>query len=299
MAKYYATAAGLPNIAVEDHKIPFATSDYVAELRSVLTKKDEHLLDLLLWESENRYLLCFLRSQEIAKEATSGPSLFSYDEIESIIAAHRSDEWGVRVPKYKHLPRYYYTFVEEHLSRLEENGDRSVDMGVAYEDRLAAMYFAYAKSCGNAFLEAWFDLNLNMRNVLAAHTARRLGWDPANYVVGEGPVVECLRSDKTKDFGLSDELGYLPEIMRIAEESNITKRERMIDLFKWNWLEEQCFRNVFDIERLLCFYLQLSIVERWVKLDETTGENTFRQIVGSLKKQSTESLEEFKRNQKK
>lgn len=33
MAKYYATAA-VPNIAVEDRKIPFATSDYVAELRS-------------------------------------------------------------------------------------------------------------------------------------------------------------------------------------------------------------------------------------------------------------------------
>lgn len=120
------------------------------------------------------------------------------------------------------------------------------------------------------FLEAWFDLNLNMRNVLAAHTARRLGWDPANYVVGEGPVVERLRSDKTKDFVVYRMNWDICQRLCTSQKVNIAKRERIVDLFKWNWLEEQCFRNVFDIERLLCFYLQLSIVERWVKLDETT-----------------------------
>lgn len=299
MAKYYATAAGLPNIAVEDRKIPFSASEYIAELRSVLTRKDEQLLDLLLWERENRYLLHYLQAGESEAETESGPSLFTYEEIGRIIEAHQSDEWGVRIPRFKHLPPYYYTFIEEHLQQQEGEKEISTTTGIAGEDRLAALYFAHALGCGNDFLEKWFELNLNMRNILAAHTARRLGWNPAKYVVGDNAVTEKLRTEKARDFGLTDELEYLPEIMRIAEEGDITKRERMIDLFKWNWLEEQCFRNVFDIERLLCYYLQLSIIERWVSLDETTGEETFRRIVSSLKTQSSESLEEFKRNQKK
>ena len=43
----------------------------------------------------------------------------------------------------------------------------------------------------------------------------------------------------------------------------------------------------------------LEILERWVSLNEETGEQVFRQIVSQLKHESTTSLEEFKRKQKK
>ena len=38
------------------------------------------------------------------------------------------------------------------------------------------------------------------------------------------------------------------------------------------------------------------MIERWVTLDRVTGEQTFRQIVGAMKKGSENALEEFKRN---
>ena len=73
----------------------------------------------------------------------------------------------------------------------------------------------------------------------------------------------------------------------------------MIDLIKWRWLEDKTFDKVFDVETLLAYYLQLCIIERWTELNEQIGEETFRSIVATLKRESNRSLEEFKRNQKK
>ena len=56
--------------------------------------------------------------------------------------------------------------------------------------------------------------------------------------------------------------------------------------------------RVFDIDNVLCYYLRLSILERWSELDEATGERTFREIVLSLKGESAKVLEDFKRQQR-
>ena len=57
MAKYYATISGLPNIGVDDRKLPFSSELFVEELREVLTSGDFKLLEVLRWERENRFLI--------------------------------------------------------------------------------------------------------------------------------------------------------------------------------------------------------------------------------------------------
>lgn len=85
-------------------------------------------------------------------------------------------------------------------------------------------------------------------------------------------------------------------MVQIAEEADITKRERMIDALKWEWLEEECFGKVFDIDSLLAYYLRLQILERWTRLNAEAGEATFRQIVHGLKAESNRSLQAFKQS---
>ena len=65
---------------------------------------------------------------------------------------------------------------------------------------------------------------------------------------------------------------------------------------KWGWLEENTFFKTFDIESVFAYMLKLEMIERWVTLDKTTGEKTFREIVGAMKKGSENALDEFKRN---
>ncbi len=312
MAKYYATVAGLPNIAVEDRKLPFSTSDFKDELLNLLSNADRKLFELLLLEEENRFLLNYLEDPEKAKEAKEQPTLFSLDDVEAFAEAFKKSPKSTA--RAKSLPAYFYTYLEEQLligfseEELEEHAETinkgddeedKFDFELRPEDRLAMLYYDYAMGCGNAFLEEWFELNLHIKNILAAITCRKLGWDPSNFIVGQSDLVKKLRTSHARDFGIDQEVEFLSTVLNIGEETDITKRERQLDLLKWEWLEESVFHKVFTVEKLLCYYLELQIIERWVMLDDVQGEKKFRQIVASLKEDSNESLEEFKRNQKK
>ena len=175
----------------------------------------------------------------------------------------------------------------------EIGGDR-----LTLENLLAQYYYEWAERSSSSFLREWFRLNKNIRNILAVSTCRRLGWDPSRYIVGQGPVEEALRHSRAKDFDLGEELPYLGEVLRIAEERDIARRERLLDLMKWQWMDEWTFVRVFDIDNVLCYYLRLSILERWSRLDEATGERTFREIVLGLKGESARVLQEFKQSQR-
>ena len=169
---------------------------------------------------------------------------------------------------------------------------------LALEDLIASYYYDSVADSSSAFLTEWFALNKNIRNILAVFTCRRLGWDPQRYLVGKGEVETQLLQSKAKDFDLGEKLPYLPKVLQIAEERDIARRERLIDLLKWQWMDEWTFVRVFDIDNVLCYYLRLGILERWANLNETKGEVTFRNIVHSLKGESAQVLQDFKKAQR-
>ncbi len=46
--------------------------------------------------------------------------------------------------------------------------------------------------CGNKFVADWFELNLNINNVLTAITCRKYGFDKTNYIVGHNEIAGIL-----------------------------------------------------------------------------------------------------------
>jgi len=143
---------------------------------------------------------------------------------------------------------------------------------------------------------AWFELNLNINNILTAVVCRRYGLDRAAYIVGETEVAARLRTSNARDFELDDTLEYLPVVMRIGEERDLLLRETRIDRLKWEWLEAQTLDKTFDIESVLAYLLKLEMTERWALLDKGAGERTFRNLVGAMKKGSANALGEFQQN---
>ncbi len=308
MAKYYATVSGLPNLGVEDRKLPFSSASFVEELQNVLTDKDRRLLDLIRFEDENRELVHFLENEDQSEDSLPSFKLIDLEEVKAVLDAMRERQ---PLPKH-HLPSYLVDFLrdkmvektedekDEEENALIDDDEKRTSYPIHLEDVLAEYYYNHALNCGNKFVEQWARFNLNIKNVFAAAVARQLNWNPADYVVGDSDIERKLKSSVAANFGLSEEdISYLPQLQAILNENDITRRERMIDVLRWNWLEDRVFDHPFDVEAILCYYLQLRIVERWTDLNEKTGEETFRKIVANLKKESNESLEEFKRNQKK
>ncbi|RHJ91300.1 DUF2764 domain-containing protein [Parabacteroides bouchesdurhonensis] len=292
MSKYYYLIAGLPNIALDDSKMTYSVSEFRQEIEGQLSKADRKLIDLFFLKYENGNVVSHVKYPDRDSDSRGR---ITYEEFNDLYKALKDEE---KPPKNEHIPPYIEEFFKLYLAE-EAKDVKGEKVYISWEDRLAALYYDYAMNCGNKFVADWFELNLNINNMLTAITCRKYGLDKSDYIIGHNEVAESIRTSNARDFGLGDTVDYLPEVQRIAEESDLMVREKKVDLLKWKWLDENTFFKTFDIESVFAYLLKLEMIERWVTLDKTTGEKTFREIVGAMKNGSENALEEFKRNNNK
>ena len=289
MGKYYYLVSGLPDISLDDGKLAYTVADFRAEMEATLSAKDQKLIDLFFLKYDNANLLAYLKDPDASLDSRGR---IAREQFEAVYKALKEEE---KLPKDEAIPAYHVTFIQRYLAE-EQSEQKGEKAQVSWEDQLAALYYEAAMKAPNPFVAGWFELNLNINNVLTAITCRKYGFDKSLYIVGHNEIAEQIRTSNARDFGLSDAVEYLPELQRIAEETDLYAREHKIDLLKWKWLEEQTFFKTFDLERVFAYLLQLEMIERWVNLDKARGEQTFRELVGAMKKGSDHALEEFKRN---
>ena len=281
---YYYLIAGLPELSLDDNKLNLTVRDFRELYYPELAADDRALLDLVYLSYDNADLLLLIKD----KEAQLGEEgLYSRDELLAIIEAARAEE----APECK-CPRYMYDFVVETES--EENAAE----GQFPEDRLAQLYYAYAMNQGNAFVARWFEFNLNLNNFLTAITARRYKLDAKSLIVGDNEVAKALRTSNSRDFGLTGVMDSFEEILRISELENLVERERRLDVFKWEWMEEASFFDYFSVEKLFAFLIKVQIIERWISLDAEAGGEMLRGMIQQLKEE-VKVPQEFTINNKK
>ena len=264
---YYYLVAGLPELTLEDSKLSYTVADFKAELYPDLSDEDKKLIDLFYLKFDNANVLKLLKDKDAAIDLRGN---YSAEElVEFISSLKEGDEIADAV-----FPSYLSTFIFEYFNATAEDD-------FLYEDRLAALYYEYAMKCKNKFVSSWFAFNLTMNNILVALTARKFKMDIAPLIVGDTEVCEALRTSGARDFGLTGEVDFLDQLVKISETEELVEREKKIDQLRWNWMEEATFFNYFTVERLFVFLLQLEMIERWISLDK--GNQLFRSIIATLK----------------
>ena len=109
----------------------------------------------------------------------------------------------------------------------------------------------------------------------------------AKFIVGNNRVAKVIRENaNARDFGLSLELEYFDALQRISEEEDIYERERRIDKFRWEWLEDNTVFDYFNVEYIFAYLCKLQILERWVSLNAEEGEQIFRDLINNLKNET-------------
>lgn len=266
---YYYLIAGLPELSLDDNKLNLTVREFRELYYPELAADDRALLDLVYLSYDNANLLLLIKD----KEAVLGEEgLYTRDELLAIIEAARTEE----APDCNY-PRYMYDFV------VEAESEESASEGLFPEDRLAQLYYAHAMNQGNAFVMRWFEFNLNLNNFLTAITARRYKLDVKNLIVGNNEVAKALRTSNSRDFGLTGVMDSFEEILRISEIENLVERERRLDVFKWEWMEEASFFDYFSVEKLFAFLVKVQIIERWISLDAEAGGEMLRNMIQQLK----------------
>ena len=269
MTNYYCLVTGLPELSLEDGKLSYTVANFKTEIYPELSKSDKKLVDLFYLKYDNQNLLALLKDKEAVVDESLGN--YSADELLDVIASFKEET----APD-KKFPSYFYEFSELYLNTPEEER-----FGI--EDKLHGFYYHYAMMCGNRFVSDWFELNLNVNNILAAMAARKYKMDVAKVAVGTNFVAEALRSSNARDFGLADDLEYFEQLTRINDTVDLVEREKKIDLLKWNWMEDNTFFNYFTIEKIFVFLMKLEMIERWVSLDKEKGNEMFRKLIDQLK----------------
>ena len=270
MTNYYCLVTGLPELSLEDGKLSYTVANFKAEIYPLLSKTDKKLVDLYYLKFDNRNLLSLLKDREAVVDASLGN--YSADELLGVIASFFKEK---KVSD-KKFPTYFYEFTELYLNTPDEER-------VGFEDKLYGFYYDYAIKCGNKFVSTWFELNLNVNNILAALTARKYKMEISKVPVGNNLIADALRTSNARDFGLADELEYFDQLVRINDTVDLVEREKKIDMLKWFWLEENTFFNYFSIEKIFVFLMKLEMIERWVSLDKEKGNELFRKLIDQLK----------------
>ncbi len=269
--QYYYFVAGLPDFSFDSTKLPFTVSEFKEILYDELKPDDKKLIDKYFLEVDKENLLNLLLNKEAEINETG---VFSREEMLGTIKSIKEN----RDVTNKNLPSFFESFIKQWLKEDAESEAKN------WEDILTSLYMDYGVSVKNSLVSKWFTLNLNLGNTLAAIYSRKYGLDVKQVVVGDNIIAKTIRANSgARDFGLEQELDYFDAILKISEETDIYDRERKIDKFRWDWLEENTVFDYFNIEYLFAYLCKLQILERWVQLNAEEGERVFRNLIANMK----------------
>jgi hypothetical protein len=270
--QYYYFVSGLPDFSFDSTKLPITISEFKEILYDELKADDKKLIDKYFLESDKDNLLKLLSDKEAEIKNTG---VFSREDILDTIESIKQNENA----KNKNMPDIFETFITQWLKEDAESENKN------WENLLTSLYMDYGTEVNNSLVSQWFILNLNIGNLLAAIYSRKYELDVKQVIVGNNHIAQTIRANiNSRDFGLEQELDYFETILRISEETDIFERERKIDKFRWDWLEEHTVFDYFNIEYLFAYLCKLQILERWVQLNAEEGERVFRELIANMKK---------------
>lgn len=259
--------AGLPDITL-DSKLDVSIPDLKEELEQSLSDIDKKLIFYFFLETDCKNLVKLLKNPDAEIDTTGNLNMEQYVDL---ITSAREMNFNVH---------RYPAFMSEFARQYNYNKDTE---GWYAEDEMQLAFYEYAKRCPNKMIREWYNLNHNINNILTAMIARKNGWNVSDFIKGDNELTEMIRTNNTKDFDLGAELDYVSELMKIVDCEDPVEKEKKIDAFKWIWLEEQTFFNVFSIEAVFAYLCKMSMLNRWEKLDVEKGQATFRQIIENLR----------------
>jgi len=270
MGNYYYMMAGLPDIELADTQPGITLKELREQCEEQLSPSDAKLVGNYLYLRQDCTNLVRLLKNPNAQIDVWGN--YSLEQLHDLISS--ASDLNVNVRTY---PAFMTIFVCEYSNNKDTKG-------YFPEDEILYQFYNYAiQNCPNKFIRDWNQLNLDVTNILTAMLARKQGWSVDDFIKGDGEVQEMIRENKTKDFDLTRELDYVKRLVQIADEEDPVKKEKMIDAFKWMWLDEKSFFNPFSLEAVYAYICKLEMLNRWSKLDPETGKETFKQIIDNLR----------------
>ncbi|MFR9651094.1 MAG: DUF2764 family protein [Rikenellaceae bacterium] len=264
--EYIALIAGLREYSLDGDNKGLELSAILEEVFDEISAKDSELVRLLygLYDCEN-IVATYNKSERF-----NPMGFLSRESIDTLLSGVESDD--IR------LSASQQAVVELYTAKGSEQG------GEDFEMALYAAYYADAESSKNRFLREWSRSERDLRNVIAALSARSSGRAVESVLVGGGDVVDQIMRSSAADFALRGQLSYLDALMAaVADRSNLIEQEHKIDNIRWEVAEELAQMEYFTMDALLAYLVRVNMVVRWQRLNPKYGREMFDRLVGELR----------------
>lgn len=260
---YYYLVAGLPDIILDEPKGKISYLDMAQEIMEQVTESDASMVRDMRFEFDKKNIISVLSENE-----------FQFDERGNYDKETLEQELKLS----DSLPPFIMNYLE---SRTES---KSSEHELSEENRMNEFFYNYMLSQSNFFLSEWFAFDLDLRNILAGISVRRMAdenFSIAANVIGNREVAEHVRKSSAHDFSLASRFPWVDKLVSL-EKGNLVEYEKAIDELRWEKLNEMTEFSYFQIETLLAFLLKVEIVERWQQLDEDEGKNKLNKLLEEL-----------------
>lgn len=259
---YYYLVAGLPELVLEQSKIPFSPAGFIGEIRKMLHPEDLQRVEWLMYPFDHHKLLNL-----VFKTSLKGKSFGKFSSLQL--------EDGLKEPG--SLPAYMDRFYRAYLDEMP------IWPQMSWENQLTQLYFDQALVVHKeGFLRDWLVFENHLRNILAAWNIREFRMPAEGQFIGHEDVVEDMLKSHARDFGLLSEFPFLDKLLQVLEQQDLLEREKAIDRIKWSYIDELNTFNYFTIDVVLGYLLKLIMLERWLDLDVESGQAAINNVMANL-----------------
>lgn len=268
--QYHYLVAGLPDILFDDNKTPVTLGEFYESLKEVISGADLEILKLFFYRYDNGNLTARLKNAEAPINELGNLTAEELDELIQLVKEGSINDIN------KSTPAYLIDFIEAYFNEEPINANKS------WELQLTELYYKHVTQNENEFANKFFQFESDALNLGTAIQCRKNNVEVPIHLIGNSEVTNKLAKSTTRDFGLSDEIEMLDQLLKVYDEDNLLEREKKLDLITWSYLDEKSFFHYFTIERIFSFVVKLSVVERWMGLDKETGKELFNELIKSL-----------------
>lgn len=261
--------AGLPDISLDDNKTSVNMAELKEEMDGVLSAADKKIISYFFLQKDCLNIVELLKDRNSKVAEDGNMTMEQYVDLFT-----SATEMNFNVHRY---PAFLSEFVRSYAYNKDKAGY------FAKDDMLYQFYKHAIDTCPSKMVRAWYQLNLDVTNILTAMLARKNGWNVSDFIQGENEVTEMILTHNTKDFDLMHEFDYVAELMKIVDCEDPVEKEKKIDAFKWLWLDECTFFEPFSIDAVFAYLCKLDMLARWECLDVEQGQKAFRQIIENLR----------------
>lgn len=266
---------------MDDTKQVFTPREFLEQANTQLGEEDALLLKFLKLDGDLEYLLDSLYKQDSTERPDGTYDRAFWDAYTEAVKLRLENRAKAIPAPYSEIPSFVVDIVVDALSQEE------IPSRLVLRHNLLKGLYTSASESENGFVRQWYEHERLLRNILLAINGRRHDIDHTRWLIGNDEITLRLANSKAADFGIGKDMELWETLNRAHEQNNVLYRERSYDVLRWKWIDNRNFFHYFDIDKVLGYYLQLSILNRWMSLNPEAGSEVFFDTLNKLQNSFT------------